>query len=362
MRRALTLISALALCLGACATPPKKQDQVARLETAHGLRTVIESSRALGAADPGFTPVLEEASLAWLLLQGPAPLAGTRRLLDLKERGHEVAGSFLALSGASKVAGLVESEAFRSGLFFNNYDLALFRPFFRHALLDALKDPALDDAKMLTLLEPLELALRLTPRFAGVYPNQLDVDLRKELEAFVASHPQGTATDRFNMLLWLDERNGAWEPERERIDGKLQSLADASQDELLKLELKDALASPRARPDRAFWMSFFMPGLGQIAHGDVQGGILLGGLTLSAWIWMGSKLAQVGALDDEGRRIAYGDAAWAGGLAMLGHAFTAMNAAEQARFINIVVEWDLLSKDRLADGSQGTSGRTGDER
>ena len=51
--------------------------------------------------------------------------------------------------------------------------------------------------------------------------------------------------------------------------------------------------------------------------------------------------------DDAVRRVAYGDAAWGGGLAVLGHAFTALNAAEQARFINIVVEWDLLSKDRL---------------
>jgi hypothetical protein len=351
MRRALTL--ALTLFLGACASTPRHPDPAVRLETARGLRHAIEAGRALGAADPSFTPQLEEASLAWLLLNGPAPLAGARRLLDMRERGQEVAGSFLSTSGGAKVAALAESEAFRNGLFFNNYDLALFRPFFRHALLDALKDPALDDAKMLALLEPLELALRLTPRFAGIYPNQLDDELRADLAAYVKSHPKGDATDRFNMLIWLDDRNGAWEGERERLDTRLNDLAETSQDELLKLELKDALAAPRARPDKAFWMSFLVPGLGQVAHGDVQGGILLGGLTLSAWIWMGSKLAQAGSLDDEGKRVAYGDAAWAGGLALLGHAFTAMNAAEQARFINIVVEWDLLSKDRLSDSATG---------
>lgn len=353
MRRLLSL--ALALCLGACASPPHKPDQAARLETARGLRSAIDAGRALGAADPAFTPLLEEASFAWLLLRGPAPAAGARRLLDLRERGHEIGGSFLALSGAAKAFPVMESEAFRSGQFFNSYDPALFRPFFRHALLDALKDPALDDEKMLALLEPLELALRLTPRYAGVYPNQLEDGLREELQAYVKAHPQGTASDRFQMLLWLDERNGAWEKERTRLDSDLQNLADASQDELLKLELKDALAAPRARPDKAFWYSFFIPGLGQIAHGDVQGGILLGGLTLSAWIWMGSKLAQAGSLDEDGRKVAYGDAAWAGGLAVLGHAFTAMNAAEQARFINIVVEWDVLSKDRLGEDG-GTNG------
>lgn len=347
MRILLTLL--LAFTLGACASAPRKSEDAERRETAQALRAAIETGRVIGAADPAFTPLLEEASLAWLLYRGPAPMAGARRLLDMRERGQDLAGVFLSSPAASKLPAVTDSEAFRSGQFFNSYDPALFRPFFRHALWAALREPGLDDERVLGLLEPLELALRFTPRYAGVYPNLIDDDLKRDLRDYLQRQPSGTASDRFRMLLLWDERNGVWEAERKRIDAEMERLAEASQDELLKLELKDALAAPRAKPNRAFWMSLAVPGLGQIAHGDIQGGILLGGLTFSAWAWMGSKLAQSAGMDAAGRRIAYGDAAWAGGLALLGHGFTAMNAAEQARFINIVVEWDLLSKDRLTD-------------
>jgi hypothetical protein len=345
-------VLAAALGLGACASAPKPADREQRLATARVLQQAIESGRVLGAADPAFTPVLEEASLAWLLFRGPAPLPGARRLLDLSERGHELAGVFLGSSAAERLPALTASEAFRSGQFFNSYDGALFRPFFRHSLLDALNAPEPDEDYWLAWLEPLELALRLTPRYAGVYPNLLSPALRKDLQAYVKANPQGSASDRFQMLLIWDQRNGAWERERQALDERLKQLAEDSEDELLKLELKDALLAPRARPERAFWMSLLLPGLGQVSHGDLQGGILLGGLTASAWAWMASKLGQAGALDGSDRQVAYGDAAWAASLAVLGHGFTAMNAAEQARFINIVVEWDLLSKDRLNDGSR----------
>lgn len=339
----------LCVLLGACAPIRPKPDLAARRATAQVLRTAIESGRVIGAADPGFTPRLEEAGLAWLLYRGPAPMAGARRLLDLRERDPSLAGQFLDSAAAVSLTALTASDAFRTGQFFNDYDRALFRPFFRQALLDALQDPALDDQRMLALMEPLELALKLTPRFAGVYPNHLSPELRAELKAYVAAHDHSLASDRFRMLLLWDQRTSAWDGQRRRIDAELSQLAAGSQDELLQLQIKDALAAPRVRPERAFWMSLLLPGLGQVTLGDTQGGVLLGGLTLSAWIWMGSKLVQAAASQGDDRQVAYGDAAWAGSLALLGHGFTAMNAAEQAGFINVVVEWDLLSKDRLKD-------------
>jgi hypothetical protein len=117
---------------------------------------------------------------------------------------------------------------------------------------------------------------------------------------------------------------------------------------LLKLEITDALQAQGPAPESAFWLSMALPGLGQVANGDLQGGILLGGLTAAAWAWLVNKLRQAGqAPDGTSRDVAYGDAAWAGALALLGHGFTAYNAAEQARFINIMIEWDLLSRPRL---------------
>lgn len=347
--RPLALLPAALACLGlaACSGPARRDDTAQRRETARALRQAMESGRVQGAADPSFTPRLEEASLAWLLYRGPAPLAGARRLLDLRDRGHASAAIYLAAPGAERVAELSGSEAFRSGLFFNSYDPALFRPFFRHALVRALQDPGMDEDAFLALMEPLELALRLTPRFASSYPNLLDARLRADLQDFLRRRPEGEAADRFRMLLLWDERNRSWAAGRARADGQLAALADSTRDALLKLEIKDALAVQGARPERAFWMSLALPGLGQMAHGDVQGGLLLGGLTAAAWAWMAGKLDQAGRLEGDRRQVAYGDAAWAGSLALLGHAFTAYNAAEQARFINIVIQWDLLSKDRL---------------
>jgi hypothetical protein len=198
------------------------------------------------------------------------------------------------------------------------------------------------------LSKRLRLALRFTPRYAGFYPNQLTPEVKKAVEAYLKDEPQGPTAERLHMLLWWDERNLAWEDGRGKIDAQLRQLQESTQDELLKLEIKDALEAPVVKPERYFWMSFFVPGLGQIAQGDLQGGLLLGGLTVSAWVWMGTKLAAANnAADDVGRKVAYGDAAWAGSLALLGHGFTATSAAENARFMNIVLEWDLLSKPRL---------------
>ena len=350
MRPCLTLLCAL--LLGACAAAPTKpaDDAARRAATARVLAAAFDAGRTVGPADPAFTPRLEEASLAWLLYRGPAKDAGARRLLDLRERAPQspLVPVFFEAPELSGLAALQMEEPFRNGLYFNSYDSALFRPFFRQALLAYLRSPKVSPEQMLDLMAPLELAVKLTPRYAGFYPNQLAPETRDAMEAYAKQHPQGPAADRIAMLLAWDLRNGAWGKERDRLDKRLNQLADTSSDELLKLEIRDALAAPMAKPERAFLMSAILPGLGQIAHGDLQGGILLGGLTLSAWIWMGSKLAAAqGTDDDSTRRVAYGDAAWAGGLAVLGHAFTAMNAAEQARFINIVVEWDVLSKDRL---------------
>jgi hypothetical protein len=344
MRRLIPFVGIL--LLGACASLPPKEDPEERLQSVRVLGRAVEFGRIQGAADPSFVPALEEASLAWLLYRGPAPMAGARRLLDLREKRPELAAVFLDAPEAAGLSALTAKEEFRSGQFFNSYDPALFRPFYRRFLLSVLTEPPRDEAAWLALQKPLELAVGLTPRFAGVYPNQLAPELRLKLEAYVQAHP-GPDADRFRMLALLDRRYGAWEAERLRLEAELRSLAETSRDELLKWEIKDALASPRARPDRAFWLSLLLPGLGQVSQGDVQGGVLLGGLTFAAWLWLGGKLVAAQGADEAGRRVAYGDAAWAASLALVGHTFTALNAAEQARFINIVVGWDLLSRDRL---------------
>jgi hypothetical protein len=351
MKRLLALAIGGALLGGCAAAPVKPADEAAhRAATARVLAAAFDAGRTAGPADPAFTPRLEEASLAWLLYRGAAREAGARRLLDLRERSplSPLVPVFFDAPEMAGLPALQQEEDFRNGLYFNSYDSALFRPFFRQALLGYLRSPKVSPEQLLELSAPLELAVKLTPRYAGFYPNQLMPETRAALEAFLKEHPQGTAADRVQMLLLWDQRSGAWAREREQLEKRLADLAASTTDELLKLELRDALVAPLAKPERAFWMSAILPGLGQIAHGDLQGGILLGGLTLSAWIWMGSKLAAAqGSDDDAARKVAYGDAAWAGGLALLGHGFTAMNAAEQARFINIVIEWDVLSKDRL---------------
>src|SRR6185369_11717250 len=153
------------------------------------------------------------------------------------------------------------------------------------------------------LRKRLVLALRLTPRYAGVYPNQITAENREAFEAYIKKEEaQGPAADRLHMLLWWDDRNSAWASGRREADTKLRDLQASTSDELLKLELKDALAAPVAKPERAFWMSFFVPGLGQISQGDLQGGLLLGGLTVSAWVWMGTRLAQANQTDDDATR------------------------------------------------------------
>jgi hypothetical protein len=128
----------------------------------------------------------------------------------------------------------------------------------------------------------------------------------------------------------------------------MQDLKKSTPDELLRLEIADALQASGPSPDSAFWMSLALPGLGQVVNGDLQGGVLLGGLTAAAWVWLVGKLGQASrATDDASRNVAYGDAGWAGLLVGVGHLFTAYNASEQARFINITIEWDILSRPRL---------------
>jgi hypothetical protein len=353
MKKPFLFLLGLALWAGCAAAPKKDAAAEARkdAETAATLRRAFDAGRAVAPQDPAFVPQLEEASLAYLLLRSPNNYAGMRRLLDFRDRlpAHLLLGVYLPeADDKGHFFPGQDDEAFRTGSFFNSYDPALFSPFFRQTLLEYLSQAAWDDAGLLRLTKRLKLALRFTPRYAGVYPNQISPELRKAVEAYLLEEPLGPAADRLHMLLWWDERNAAWEGGRREADAKLQRLKDGTHDELLKLELQDALAAPIAKPERFFWMSFFVPGLGQVAQGDLQGGLLLGGLTVSAWVWMGTKLAAANdATDDAGRKVAYGDAAWAGSLALLGHGFTAANAAENARFMNIVVEWDLLSKPRL---------------
>jgi hypothetical protein len=352
-RASLAALLAAAWLLAGCAGASKKDagaEAAKRQESAATLRRAFDAGRSIAPADPAFVAQLQDGTLAYLLQRGPAPYAGARRLLDLEEHlpGHPLVGILLPPADAAGARfHLQDEEAFRSGLYFNSYDPALFGPFFRTLLLDYLKRPAVDEAEFLKTYKALELSLRFTPRWAGVYPNQLAPETQQAMRAFSKEQPDSPVADRLEMLRLWDERNGAWAGGRAKADAQMKALRDRTKDELLKLELKDALAAPVGRPERAFWMSFLVPGLGQVSQGDIQGGILLGGLTASAWVWMASKLAVAhNAGDDDTRQTAYGDAAWAGGLALLGHTFTGMNAAENVRFMNIVLEWDILSRPR----------------
>lgn len=355
MRRFGSIFLGLILIAGCAAGPKKDEAAQARkdAETAATLRRAFDAGRSVALQDPAFVPQLEEATLDYLLARSNvATYAGAKRLLELRDRwpNHPLLPIYMpAADAAGHYFHFQDDEAFRTGAFFNSYEVALFSPFFRQTLLEYLSKADWDDAGLERLRKRLSMALRFTPRYAGVYPNQLTAENKEAIEEYLKKEePQGPTADRLHMLLWWDERNSAWASGRRAADLRLKALQESTSDELLKLELKDALAAPVAKPERAFWMSFFIPGLGQISQGDLQGGLLLGGLTVSAWVWMGTRLAQANQTDEDGtRRVAYGDAAWAGSLAMLGHAFTAMNAAENARFMNIVIEWDLLSKPRL---------------
>jgi hypothetical protein len=344
------LLSVVPLWAGCATSPPKAPDTQRQLATARALRQAMEAGRAPGATDDAVVSQLDQAGLAWLLFRGPAPEAGARRLLNLREQRppSPFAPALVDGIGAADLAKLADSEGFRGGLYFNSYDAALFRPFFRQALLDDLEQPSPDDAAALAQMEVLELALKLTPRFGTLYPNDLVPETRRALEAYVKAHPGGGARDRFAMLLALDQRSSAWAAGRAAAEGDLRALRQGSRDELLKLEIDDALAAPLAPPERSFWLSLLLPGLGQAANGDLEGGLLLGGLTAAAWIWAGSRFVQARQAPDAATQgVAYGDAGLGAGLAVLGHGFTALNAAEEAHVFNVQLHWDLLSRDRL---------------
>ena len=351
MLRYFVLVLCVAAGLAGCAAAPAKApDPQRRLATAKALREAVEAGRALGASDDAVVGQLEQASLAWLLFRGPAPEAGARRLLNLREL-RPPAPLFRPWWTASVRPTWPKWPSPRTsggGLFFNSYDAALFRPFFRQAVLDDLEHPSPDDATALAQLQALDLALKLTPRFGSLYPNDLAPETRRALDDYVKAHPGGGASDRFAMLLALDQRSSAWDSGRAEADASLRALRERSGDELLKLEIDDALAAPLAQPERSFWLSFLLPGLGQAANGDLEGGLLLGGLTAAAWIWAGSRFIQARQAPDAATQgVAYGDAGLGAGLAVLGHGFTALNAAEEAHLFNVQLHWDLLSRDRF---------------
>lgn len=348
-------LALLALISSGCATAPKKEkdaSQEAKLaDYASKLGKAFELGRAIAPKDDGFVERLEDEVLSETLREFYSPFAGGKRLLAFKDQHPDdpLNGIFLSAETApGRYFDFEDDEAFRSGAYFNAYDKAMFVPFFRGVLLQYLSGTAKTQADLQGLGKTLKLAARLTPRYAGFYPNQLEPDVRKDFNSYLSKEGSGPYADRLRFLMILDERNGAWAAGRLEADEKLRKLKASTSDELLKLEIADALQLQGPAPELAFWMSMGLPGLGQISNGDLQGGLLLGGLTAAAWAWLVNKLRQAGdAPDRTARNVAYGDAAWAGALAVLGHAFTAYNAAEQARFINVMIEWDLVSRPRL---------------
>lgn len=343
----------LALLVSACAqVNPKQADELERKRAEHAqvLSSAWEAGRDLAASEPRLTERMEQHSFAATLWKLKAPMAGARRLLDLRER--EPKGRLFALFVSPRQDGRLfdfeEDEAFVSGNFFNAYDPALYSPFFRQALLQYVQRLDWDAADFRRLGDALEVAAELSPRFAGSYPNQLSDESRQAMTAYLASYPQGPLADRMRFLQLSAERDGAWPKRAALLEAEIAALSKATADELLKQEADELLAARREDPSRYFWMSLGLPGLGQAAQGDLQGATLLGGLSAAAWVWLVTKLVAADRADDDLlRRVSYGDAAFAGSLAILGHAFAASNAAEQARFTNITVSWDLLSKPRL---------------
>lgn len=349
------LLCLAVVALSGCGSLAKKDksalSQEAKLaQYSDKICTAFELGRTLALKDDGFVERLEDQVLSETLREFYSPYAGAKRLLAFRDQRPDdpLNTVFLSANSDGSFFEFEGEDEFRSGTYFNAYDKTLFVPFFRGVLLQYLRSDARSGDDLLGLAKILKLAARLTPRYAGYYPNQLEPETRREFEKSLQESPQGPFSDRLRFLIFWDERNGAWASRRAALDDQLRQLRETTADELLKLEIADALLAEGPKPEKAFWMSMVLPGLGQISNGDLQGGLLLGGLTAAAWAWLVNKLRQADqAPDDASKAVAYGDAAWAGALAGLGHAFTAYNAAEQVRFINIMIEWDLLSRPRL---------------
>jgi hypothetical protein len=346
MIRCALAVLILAFCGCAAAKPKDGALEAARLKEFGGkMAAAFELGKGIAPRDSGFVERLEDEVLSEALSQFYSPYAGAKRLLAFRDQHPEDPLNAVFLS---RPFDFEDEEAFKAGTFFNSYDKALFSPFFRGVLLSYLSGTAKAAPELEEMAKTLKLAARLTPSFAGVYPNQLEPETREEMQKALDAAPGGPYAGRLKFLLLWDERNGAWSKRREALDRQLRGLKDSTGDELLKLEIADSLQAQGVKPENAFWMSMALPGLGQVSNGELQGGLLLGGLTAAAWAWLVTKLQQAGRAPDEASRsVAYGDAAWAGALALAGHVFTAYNAAEQARFINVMVEWDFLSKPRL---------------
>ncbi len=360
MRRlAMFALATWALLAGGCATAQSRKaardakaaESQLKLEAfSITLKAAFEAGRVKGPIDAGVSSRLMEWTLADVLRRFYNPLAGARRLASARAVAPD--DSVLAVFGSPEdwetSFGYRDDEHFRSGEIFNAYETALYEPFFRHALLAYLKPESAKQGDALAAAKVLKHAALLTPRYASIYPNLIDLETRQALEAWVKEEPASVYAQRVEFLELWDDRNGAWAKRRAAIDARMRELAEQTQDEWLKLEIIDALAARGPLPEDAFLMSLALPGLGQAANGDLQGGLLLGALSVAAWWWAGGKLAVAQNDPDPATRAGAERDAWlGGGLGVLAHFFAAVNAAEWARMINVVAEWDLLNHSRV---------------
>ncbi len=354
--RTILFLAGLTTLLGACASvevkkPSAKADQ--KFDAYSG--KILESFRKgkdAAASDPDLVANQEALVLDETLFSFYAPYAGAQRLLNFADQhpGYPLLPVYLAKDAKGRYFDFQDSEAFKSGDFFNNYESGLFDPFYREALLQyALgKDWTADSFAPLSLA--LKDAARLTPRWADHYPTELGAETRSAFQDYISKHPEGPLSDRFRLYLLMDKRDGAWSAGAAGADGELASLEKSTQDPVLRMQIQDLRAAEWARPERSFWWSLGLPGTGQWINGDLQGGVIMAGLAGAAWWWAVSRLvAGIRDGDPGTRRAAFGDAAFGAPLVLLAHGFAAANASAQAHFLNITLEWEIMSKPRLQD-------------
>jgi hypothetical protein len=357
--RGLAALAALWFLLAGCAgSPPRKasgtppRDLVREKFEAYSgaIREAFELGFTEAASDPDYVDLQGDAILGYTLSQFYAPFAGARRLLDLEEKhpGHPLLSLLMTKGLEGRYFPFQDSDEFLAGNFPNAYEKTLFDPFYRVALRGYLMAGRPEGAAFERYSLALKEAVRLTPRYADYYPLDPSPETLKAFQLYLDKYPEGPLSDRFRFYMMLPGRLSAWGAAPAQAEAQLSDLKAKTKDELLAMEIQDTLNADFFSPGKAFFWSLALPGTGQVLNGDVQGGVLMAGLSGAAWWWALSRLAAAQtAPDDATRRSALGDAAWGIPLVLFAHGFSASTASSQARFLNLTIEWDILAKQRL---------------
>lgn len=358
MRHRMIGLTLLTLCLAGCGTAVKKPDPAVSVEARQKKMTAY-SDTVRKAFDLGFSQSLTDSAyvedqgralMAYTLYEFYAPYAGARRLLDMQEKSPASPLPALLIGPApgGKAFPFQDSAEFMAGNFPNAFESTLFDPFYRVALREYVVSRP-EDIGFERLSLALKEAVRLTPRYADYFPLDLSPETKKAFEDYLKAYPEGPLSDRFRFYLALPGKLTGWGKKPEAADARLNEIMKGTKDELLSQEIQETLNTGFFSPGRSFFWSLAIPGAGQIVNGDVQGGLLMAGLSGAAWWWAASRLAVAqNSSDDATRKAALGDAAWGLPLVAFAHGFAATTASSQARFVNLTIEWDILSRQRLA--------------